>query len=303
MPLQSDRPVAVFVHVHYLDVWQDMARLLEERLQIPFRLLITSSLPVTEFAEPQTAFLRGITVIRVENRGRDIRPFLMALDEADDFATGLKLHTKRSTHRLHGKAWRDGILTSLLPAAPAAAALARVFDDHLAIGQLAPRGCLLGAEEWIEGNRAWMERVATLLNRPLTQADWGRGAFAAGSMFWFRRDAIASLADPRLFDLFEEENGQTDGTLAHAIERLFSMMAAKDGYQILSTASVPSLRPGLSPSELFALSQVDRAEVGPLFRIRPAARLVARHAPFLLKAYSRMPGALRSRLRNLVARD
>ena len=51
----------------------------------------------------------------------------------------------------------------------------------------------------------------------------------AGSMFWARTEALwplYALVDPTDF---ESEKGQTDGTMAHAIERLFSVGAHSIG--------------------------------------------------------------------------
>ena len=73
--------------------------------------------------------------------------------------------------------------------------------------------------------------------------------FPAGSMFWFRPQAVAPLLKRRLtFDDFPAESGQIDGTIAHAIERLFLYMAEAQGFkwlkvnaQVSATGDTPVL--------------------------------------------------------------
>ena len=62
--------------------------------------------------------------------------------------------------------------------------------------------------------------------------------FPAGSMFWARGAALRPLLDLGLsFDDFPAETGQTDGTLAHAIERLFLHSCERAGYGWLKIAN------------------------------------------------------------------
>ena len=57
-------------------------------------------------------------------------------------------------------------------------------------------------------------------------------------MFWARSAALAPLLDLGLtFDDFPAEAGQTDGTLAHAIERLYLHSCERAGYGWLKIAN------------------------------------------------------------------
>jgi lipopolysaccharide biosynthesis protein len=59
------------------------------------------------------------------------------------------------------------------------------------------------------------------------------GAFVAGSMFWARLSALRPLLDAHLDESdFENEDGQVDGTMAHAIERIFACVSADAGYRM-----------------------------------------------------------------------
>src|SRR4051794_24828825 len=58
--------------------------------------------------------------------------------------------------------------------------------------------------------------------------------FPSGSMFWARSAALRPLLDLHLsFDDFPAEAGQTDGTLAHAIERLYFLVCEQAGFDWL----------------------------------------------------------------------
>ena len=81
-----------------------------------------------------------------------------------------------------------------------------------------------------------------MFGKDLHTGDWGWGVlpaaapldFPSGSMFWARSAALRPLLDLRLgFDDFQAEAGQTDGTLAHAIERLYFLVCEQAGFDWL----------------------------------------------------------------------
>jgi lipopolysaccharide biosynthesis protein len=50
-------------------------------------------------------------------------------------------------------------------------------------------------------------------------------------MFWFRPDALKRLGSLRMAN-FDVERGLADGTLPHAIERIFCVLAKESGYSV-----------------------------------------------------------------------
>ncbi len=236
-PAPPDQPVAIFVHVHYPDIWREMGAVIAARFDCPFHLVLTHSAPADDIAVPDTPHLVSVTKLATENRGRDIRPFLAAVAGMPAFDIGLKLHTKKSPQRPDGAGWRSAILDSLVPPAGTAGVAARLRADPR-IGLVAPDLFCFSVDPWILLNAPGMIRVMTARGLDLNEADLDDAYFAAGSMFWFRRTAVASLAEPRVLDLFEPERGQLDGTVAHATERLFPVEAHRLG---LLSLAMPAL--------------------------------------------------------------
>lgn len=59
--------------------------------------------------------------------------------------------------------------------------------------------------------------------------------FVAGTMFWFRFDALKIALDPQFdADWFGPELGAIDGTMAHAFERLMVHFGEISGYELLT---------------------------------------------------------------------
>lgn len=166
----------------------------------------------------------------VENRGRDVRPFLSLLPEleAQGYELVLKVHTKRSPHQgKHGGDWLEQISGPLMDLARAGR-LAAAFEAHPRLGLLGARGHVLDGDLYAgcAANKAWMRQLASALD-----VDAGlRPPYVAGTMFAARLDIFAPLrGTPYILDLFEEDMGLKDGTLAHAFERFFGVLTVAAG--------------------------------------------------------------------------
>ena len=121
-------PLTIFAHAYYPEVWREIAARLDA-LTLPYQLVVTSPHPQASLHFPAKAV--AVEFHRVENRGRDVRPFLIALNDtrlATDIC--LKIHTKRSPHRSDGDKWRQRLLDDLLGEPTETARIFEMMASH-----------------------------------------------------------------------------------------------------------------------------------------------------------------------------
>jgi lipopolysaccharide biosynthesis protein len=280
--------------VHYPDVWDEIRAVLAERLEYPFHLVLTHA-GVDGLGLPDTRYLIAFTQLRVENRGRDIRPFLHALAAMPPFEIGLKLHTKKSPQRDDGAIWRDGAMRSLLPPGASAEIINHLRAEQR-IGLVAPEALSLSVDPWVLVNEAAMVRIMATLCIELEEDALVDAYFAAGSMFWFRRAALEQLVTPPVLDLFEPESGQLDGTIAHGMERIFAVEAGRRGFVSLAMPALMQSSPSKSRDELLTLARKYADIPSPQFPL-PGIAATPESAPQTLAAPRRWKGLLGSLFR------
>jgi lipopolysaccharide biosynthesis protein len=102
--------------------------------------------------------------------------------------------------------------------------------------RLHPEGISIGV------NYDQMQRILTKIGVRLLPNQYIE--YPVGSMFWFRGNALAALADLN-FDWADFEQGyeQTDGTLAHGMERCFAFFVAEKGDEVGFPAALPNRAP------------------------------------------------------------
>lgn len=233
--------IAVVLHLFHLDLLDEFLPLLEN-LPSGFHLFVSTTTEIKPIAAGRFYQLlpeQRVRIIVQENRGRDIAPFIYFLKNGlTDFDLVLKIHSKKSDFDPLLKGWRTYLLGQLAGSRAVVNTLLRAFSDDPMLGMVwpvvHPYIQQIGLDEgW--GAEKSMEKTHAIARCCYPQFDLPglheRFVFPAGSMFWARPQALIPLLEyqPEIFS-FEPESGQTDGTLAHTIERMFGIVPAKTGF-------------------------------------------------------------------------
>lgn len=218
------RVLGIHAHFHY----SGTAALVIERL-VPLAsfsdlvVTCTSDDLVDEVASAvEDAGFSSVQTITVENRGRDIRPFLLvnSLGHFERHVAVLKVHGKRSTHRGDGASWLTDQLDKLVGSdASTADWLGEVVGgaDMVFPSPFVDNACLLTSQSWLL-RMAQELQVAEMF--PVVR-------FPAGSIFVASGRFMAVIRELGVdLESFEREDGQLDLTLAHSLERFFGLLAS-----------------------------------------------------------------------------
>jgi lipopolysaccharide biosynthesis protein len=293
--------VVVFVHIHYPETWLPIRDRLSACMNVPFRIVLTTTAEHSVFDPPASEQLVDMEVLIVENRGRDVLPFLNALRAMEPFEIGLKLHGKKSVHRLDGVSWRDALLQSLLPERPETGALVDHMRQDSRVAIVAPSFSLCSIDRHIGRNMGAMRRIARRLGMNLTPALTATPYFAAGTMFWFRREALEPLLKVDFNEDFAVERGQTDGTAAHAFERLFSVVAEQDGRVTVTAGLLKSMNGYASAADMrHASKQMVDIDTTHVRRPGRLGAFALRYLWFVTPIYAALPEPLRRRIKRVL---
>ena len=174
-------------------------------------------------------------MIRVfENRGRDIAPKLVGFrDVYDRYEFMLHLHSKETPHVAEHRYWRQYLLETLVGSTAIVRSVFEIFSQAPKVGIVAPQHFELvaGVDDW-GPNFSIGRQLAARMGFDVAQDN--ALDFPSGSMFWARAAALKPLMQLNLsFADFPPESGQIDGTISHAIERLYFFAAEKSGFDWL----------------------------------------------------------------------
>lgn len=226
--------IGVFAHIFYPDLADEMVTASN---RIPGCCTLYISTDQLDKARRIDAVCRELSAhpfeIRVTpNRGRDIAPMVAGFrDRLQQVDYGVHIHSKRSNHfdAEFANGWRRHLLAGNLGSTALVTNILNLLADD-AIGVYAPDhyDAIRPVVEWT-GNFDTIKILLQLSGETLSK-DHALD-FPSGSMFWFKTQALKPLLDLNLRPYhFEAEQGQTDNTLAHALERCFYYFAELSGY-------------------------------------------------------------------------
>lgn len=238
--------IAVHLHLFYIDLAREFAGYLKN-MPFPYDLYVSvASDESVKACNKEFAGLPAchqVKIERVANRGRDIAPVFCTFgEELAGYDYIAHLHSKRSLYNKGAtEGWREYLCKNLLGSEDRIRRVFSLMMGEEPCGIVYPQNYVLlptWGNTWL-ANRALGETWC----RRLGISDIPRGYFdyPASSMFWARGDALAPLFGAGIaLEDFPVESGQTDGTLAHTLERLFVLCSLKQG-----------MRPGIIKDDEF----------------------------------------------------
>jgi lipopolysaccharide biosynthesis protein len=183
----------------------------------------------------------SLSVVPVENVGRDFAPFLFHfLPRTAAYDVCCWVHSKKSVYESAYHGWRSYLLRNLLGSDQAIFAIVEQFahDADLGLVYPAPYEAVTGGVEWgsnFELTQSLLARLGITIEKEM------QPIFPTAAMFWFRPIALQGLLDLGLtrddFVCYGEgprdpnSGSIVDGTISHALERMICYVAENAGYR------------------------------------------------------------------------
>lgn len=258
---EGPQRVAVVLHAFHTGLLAEFRAYLDH-IPVPADLFISTDTEAkrTVVSACFADWSKGSVEVRVTpNRGRDVAPKLVGFAAAHErYEYVLHLHTKSSPHESRLVGWRGYLLDTLLGSPGVIRGVFEAFARAPRLGMLAPQH-IDELRPWIRWgeNHAQAEELAARMGFPLPHS--APLDFPSGSMFWARTAALRPLLDLHLgFDDFQDEAGQTDGTLAHAIERLYFLVCEQAGFDWLKITARGELHEQSGVTAVSSPQELDR---------------------------------------------
>lgn len=229
--------VALHIHAFYPDMLSEIIRRLERNKTKPDLLIsVPESQKDSKLISSIQKYKGKIEFSVVENRGRDLAPFLT------DFAPKIlqqyeiigHFHTKKSLilgNSIISKKWIQFLLENLL-----GGKLPMVDLIMTQLAQNPSLGLVFPNDPHVNGWDDNFVSAQKILQRLKITHFYREFNFPIGNMFWARTAAIQSLLNLKLTRAdYPKEPLPNDGSLLHALERITPFVVEKEGYQIMMT--------------------------------------------------------------------
>ncbi len=230
----SKAQICLQIHIFYLDLLENIVT---EINKIPYAFDCYISTDSTDKAEYIRNYFKShsnavnVIVEIYDNKGSDVYPLIAQMSK---YVTKYKfichMHTKKSKIDIFGDNWREYLFGSLFGSKENIENILKNLEMNKGLGIVFPKPFqnLENAIHW-GLNKELAENVLQKLDIDI-KLPVNNIVFPVGNMFWARVDAVLPIFTNTLANNFPNEKGQADGTIAHAIERLWVYTAEYNGY-------------------------------------------------------------------------
>ncbi len=238
-PIDNIR-VALHLHVYYPDMLHDIMNRLEVNIIRPDLFIsVNNSNSMNLVTNSLLNYTGKIVAIQiVPNRGRDIGPLLTVFGNklVKDYDIIGHIHTKKSLHikdRSFSSIWNNFLLENLLggnSGGRMADAIISVMSNDIKTGIVFPDNpSVIG---WTK-NRQIAEIIALQLGISKLPDEFN---FPVGTMFWICSSVLKRFVDIDLqWEDYPPEPLPIDGSILHAIERLFGIVCTSENMRYAVT--------------------------------------------------------------------
>lgn len=235
--------IAIQAHIFYNELLFEIINK-TNNIPINFDLYITTLLDsnIEIFKQNLKTYSKAVNfeILQVENKGRDILPFIMQMkNHFKKYKYLCHIHTKKANHiSISGVGWRNYLFENLLGDTERISRIIFDLENSEKLGFIFPEpyySVVKYIKDFDSINFQYhlpnIKYMNFVLNRLFPQKQIGKKlVFPVGDMFWAKIKSIYQIFKIELKSLFPKELGQINGTIMHAIERIWLYLVKKNGY-------------------------------------------------------------------------
>lgn len=233
--------LAVQAHIFYTDLAEEI---IYELNKIPYKFDCYISTDTDEKADilknifKEKSKAENVYVEVFANRGRDMLPFItQILKVIENYKYVCHIHSKKTLTNTVGEGWRKYLFKHLFGNEKNICGIFDIFENTNT-GIIFPKTFegMVPAAVWgsnLENTKNLLKKMNIDIMLPENHL-----IFPVGNMFWAKTKAVKQIFEHcSNKDDYALEAGQVDGTIAHAIERLWVYIAEYNGYTYMNTAN------------------------------------------------------------------
>lgn len=239
---KSDKSIAVIAHLYYDDLLDYDFKFLRNIPEYIDIIITTDDIEKKFFIEKNflSKLNNNTQVILVNSRGRDMAGLFVGckyiIANYDYFCF---VHDKKSSHNIYnlvGSSFRDTIWDNMLASEDYINSIIKTFDENECLGLIVPPRVYHSSNFTSFYYNYWLKNVdeiKKLLDKMSIKIELNLNELplSIGNCFWAKYDALKPLFELDLeYDNFPQEPLPLDGTISHALERIYGHVAASQGF-------------------------------------------------------------------------